>query len=226
MSLPDETVKRQELCAPTHESVSVWPPALLYSFPLCAATSYCSCWIGLFPCSAFIDFSQTQRQTERKGLFRKKLNGQVASWGWLSPLYWRGGKMSLLWRLLQQIASWLDECPRVRVEHVSPAAKQDQIKGQGNPLELEARYLCTRTLFRQRFTGLYSMVQYFKFGLRDDLWHDPLSELPPVIWAFNILGTLIHKTHNRGRRERTQKMLKRAEQEHLMMNVHPVNTSV
>lgn len=122
------------------------------SHPLWAATSYCSCWIGLFPCSAFIDFSQTQRQTERKGLFRKKLNGQVASWGWLSPLYWRGGKMSLLWRLLQQIASWLDECPQVRVEHVSPAAKQVQIKGQGNPLELEARCLCTRPLFRQRFT--------------------------------------------------------------------------
>lgn len=122
------------------------------SHPLCAATSYCSCWIGLFPCSAFIDFIQTQRQAERKGLFRKKLNGQVASWGWLSPLYWRGGKMSLLWRLLQQIASWLDECPQVRVELVSPAAKQEQIKGQGNPLELEARYRRTRTLFIRHST--------------------------------------------------------------------------
>lgn len=67
--------------------------------------------MGLFPCSAFIDLSQTQIQTERKGLFRKKLNGQVASGGWLSPLYWRSGKMSLLWRPLQQIGSWLDEWP-------------------------------------------------------------------------------------------------------------------
>lgn len=61
--------------------------------------------------------------------------------------------MSLLWRLLQQIASWLDECPQVRVEHVPPAAKREQIKGQRNPLELEVRFLSTRTLFRQHFSG-------------------------------------------------------------------------
>ena len=61
--------------------------------------------------------------------------------------------MSLLWRLLQQIASWLDECPQVRVERVPPAAKREQIKGQRNPLELEVRFLSTRPLFRQRFSG-------------------------------------------------------------------------
>lgn len=61
--------------------------------------------------------------------------------------------MSLLWRPLQQIASWLDECPQVRVEHVPPAAKREQIKGQRNPLELEVRFLSTRPLFRQHFSG-------------------------------------------------------------------------
>lgn len=61
--------------------------------------------------------------------------------------------MSLLWRLLQQIASWLDECPQVRVEHVPPAAKREQIKGQRNPLELEVRFLSTRPLFRQHLSG-------------------------------------------------------------------------
>ena len=60
--------------------------------------------------------------------------------------------MSLLWRPLQQIASWLDECPRVRVEHVPPAAKQEQIKGQRNPLELEVMFLSARPLFRQHFS--------------------------------------------------------------------------
>ena len=122
--------------------------------PLCTAvetTSKCSCWISLFPCCAFIDFSQTQRQIERKGLFKKKLNGQVAGGGWLSPLYWRGGKMSLLWRPLQQIASWLDECPQVMVEHVPPAAKWEQIKGQRNPFEPEVRLLTSRPLFSQQF---------------------------------------------------------------------------
>lgn len=61
--------------------------------------------------------------------------------------------MSLLWRLLQQIASWLDEWPQVRVERVPPAAKREQIKGQRNPLELEVRFLSTRPLFRQCFSG-------------------------------------------------------------------------
>lgn len=61
--------------------------------------------------------------------------------------------MSLLWRLLQQIASWLDECPQVRVERVPPAAKREQIKGQRNPLELEVRFLSARPLFRQCFSG-------------------------------------------------------------------------
>lgn len=55
--------------------------------------------------------------------------------------------MSLLWRLFQQIARWLDECPQVRVEHIPPAAKHEQIKGQWNPLELEVRFLCARQRF-------------------------------------------------------------------------------
>lgn len=39
------------------------------------------------------------------------------------------------------------------MEHVPPAAKQEQIKGQRNPLELEVIFLSTRPLFRQRFSG-------------------------------------------------------------------------
>lgn len=163
-------------CCMNEEDSSCQLSCILFSasHPLCTAvetTSKCSRWIGLFPCSAFIDFSQTQRQTERKGLFRKKLNGQVAGGGWLSPLYWRGGKMSLLWRPLQQIASWLDECPQVRVEHVPPAAKREQIKGQRNPLEPEVRFLSTRPLCRQHFSGYEAKC--LEFGPSSDLWWTP-----------------------------------------------------
>lgn len=39
------------------------------------------------------------------------------------------------------------------MEHVSPAAKREQIKVQRNPLELEVRFLSTRPLCRQHFSG-------------------------------------------------------------------------
>lgn len=136
-----------------------WDASSLYPF-LCQPSFLCSSWDHQLmqplvwpPCSAFIDFSQTQRQTEKKALFRKKLNGQVADGGWHSPLYWRGGKMSLLWRPLRQIVNWLDECPQVRVEHVPPAAKREQIKGQHNTLELEVRFLSSRSLCSQHCSG-------------------------------------------------------------------------
>lgn len=82
--------------------------------------------------------------------------------------------MSLLWRPLQQIASWLDECPRVRVEHVPPAAKREQIKGQRNPLELEVRFLSTRPLCRQHFSGC----------MRQSVWN-----LDPVLISCGLLSS-------------------------------------
>lgn len=137
----------QSRAASSH--VSLPPPAILFVQQLRPRVNAAA---GLASSLALL-LLISARHRERKGLFRKKLNGQVAGGGWLSPLYWRGGKMSLLWRPLQQIASWLDECPQVRVEHVPPAAKQEPIKGQRNPLELEVMFLSTRPLFRQHFSG-------------------------------------------------------------------------
>lgn len=107
--------------------------------------------------------------------------------------------MSLLWRLLQQIASWLDECPQVRVEHVPPAAKQEQIKGQRNLLELEVRFLCTRPLFRQHFSGCIRQSAWnLDWGLiSGELLPSELSSQSTLgFQGFIPLGTSIHKAHN------------------------------
>lgn len=98
--------------------------------------------------------------------------------------------MSLLWRPLQQIASWLDECPQVRVEHVPPAAKREQIKGQRNPLELEVRFLSTRPFFRQHFSGCIRQV----LGIWTEDWSlvesFPLNSLLKAFLVCNILSLL------------------------------------
>lgn len=111
--------------------------------------------------------------------------------------------MSLLWRLLRQIASWLDECPEVRVEHVSPAAKQEQIKGQRNPFELEERFACTRPLFRQCFTGRRSAWKLDRGVI--SLW-----TLSRDLDFQDFIETLIHKTHNHEQKQRTQEKLEKS----------------
>lgn len=111
--------------------------------------------------------------------------------------------MSLLWRLLQQIASWLDECPQVRVEHVPPAAKQEQIKGQRNPLELELRFLSTGPLFRQYFSGcIRQSAQNLDWGLisggllPSELASQSALGFQHVIARGTSMFYMFHKAHN------------------------------
>lgn len=103
--------------------------------------------------------------------------------------------MSLLWRLFQQIARWLHECPQVRVEHISPAAKHEQIKGQWNPLELEVRFLCAR----QRFSWCTKQSAWnLDWGLifRALLLSELSSQSALGFVHFMHQGTLKLKIHN------------------------------
>lgn len=66
LSLPDDS-NMVKFAPPLHQLSCTL-------FILCVATSYWSCCIGLFPCSAFIDFSHRDTETDgKKGPFQEEV---------------------------------------------------------------------------------------------------------------------------------------------------------
>lgn len=77
------------------------------------------------------------------------------------------------------------------MEHVPPAAKREQIKGQRNLLELEVRFLSTRPVCRQHLSG------YIRAGLYGFLLSELSSQSILGLQHFIAQGTsmfyLFHK---------------------------------
>lgn len=91
----------------------------------------CLMWVLDLPSS--LHFYWFRREIEggrKKGPFQDEVKWSSSGWRVAFSTYWRGGKMSLLWKPFQETASWLDECPGVRQERIPCATKQVCIKGQ------------------------------------------------------------------------------------------------